>query len=418
MICVKRVISCILVLALFLSIPVSASAQSDRSDSLITGIINYFQYYQGDAHRDYDHLLEQLQGEDPALSKIWSGILEFWIHLNSDMDVRQSVLPDGLPEDDSLCIAVMGYYLKSDGSMRDELYARLRVALEAANKYPNAYILCTGGGSKKTEAGQMSKWLIKQGISKERIIIEDKAKSTIENAKYGCSMLYKDYPQVTTLAVITSDYHIYRSCLYFNTQAALDAYDLGIEPMKVLAAATCRINPNAPSDIDTQVEGMCILTRLEALDLPKPKLATLESIRISGADECSAGSEPELFVCAEYSNGYTREVTQHVTFSGIDFGKAGTQTVTASYEEDGTIKEASMEIRFIPLAEPVTEAPTELPIPEETSPPVADEASDPPGFPVLPVLALSCIVLLLVLILLKKRQLKKRRRPKPTIKLD
>lgn len=414
----KKIISCILVLGLLLSIPVSVNAQSRRSDELITGIINYFQYYQGAARRDYDHLLEQLSAEDPALGTLWTGILDFWIHLNEDMDVRQSVLPDGLPEDDSLCIAVMGYYLKSDGSMRDELYARLKVALASAEKYPNAYILCTGGGSGKTEAGQMSNWLIKQGISKDRIIVENKATSTIENAKYGCAMLYRDYPQVKYLAVITSDYHIYRSSLYFNTQSALDAYELGREPMKVLAAATCRINPNAPSDIDTQVEGMCILTQLEALDLPKPELAELEAIRITGTEECMAGSEPELFVSAEYSNGYTREITPDVTFSGLDFGASGIQTVTASYEEGGIHKTASMEIRFLPAPESATEVLAEPSASEETLPPAVEEVPNESSIMLPVAIFLSCGVLLCILLLMKKQQAKKRRRPKPTIKLD
>ena len=414
----KKIISCILVIALFLSIPVSVHAQSRRADELITGIINYFQYYQGAARKDYDHLLEQLSAEDPALGKIWTGILDFWIHLNEDMDVLQPVLPDGLPEDDSLCIVVMGYYLKSDGTMRDELYARLKVALESAEKYPNAYILCTGGGGRTTEAGQMSRWLIRQGISKDRIIVEDKATSTIENAQYGCAMLYRDYPQVKYLAVVTSDYHIYRSSLYFNTQSALDAYESGTDPMQVLAAATCRIKSNPISDIDTQVEGMCILTQLEALDLPKPELAKLEAIHITGTEECMVGSEPELFVSAAYSNGYTREITQNVIFSGLDFGVSGVQTVTAAYEEDGIYQTASMDIRFLSAPEPVTEAPSEPSVPEEILPPAAAEVPDEPDVTVPAVIALSCVILLCVLLLIKKWQAKKRRRPRPTIDLS
>ena len=414
----KKIISCILVIALFLSIPVSVHAQSRRADELITGIINYFQYYQGAARKDYDHLLEQLSAEDPALGKIWTGILDFWIHLNEDMDVLQPVLPDGLPEDDSLCIVVMGYYLKSDGTMRDELYARLKVALESAEKYPNAYILCTGGGGRTTEAGQMSRWLIRQGISKDRIIVEDKATSTIENAQYGCAMLYRDYPQVKYLAVVTSDYHIYRSSLYFNTQSALDAYESGTDPMQVLAAATCRIKSSPISDIDTQVEGMCILTQLEALDLPKPELAKLEAIHITGTEECMVGSEPELFVSAEYSNGYTREITPDVTFSGLDFGASGIQTVTASYEEGGIHKTASMEIRFLPAPEPATEVLTEPSASEETlPPPAAEEVPNEPGIMLPVAIFLFCAVLLCILLLMKKQQTKKRRRPKPTIKL-
>ena len=410
----KQILAFLLALVLILSVPVSADAATDQTDALITSIINYFQYYQGDARTDYDLLLEQLRGEDPALADNWSGIVDFWIHLNEGLDVRQPVLPDGLPEDDSLCIVVMGYYLKQDGGMRAELYDRLEVALASAQKYPNAFILCTGGGSNTTEAEQMARWLKKQGISEDRIILEKKATSTIENAKYGCAMLYRDYPQVTTLGVITSDYHIYRSCLYFNTQSALDAYSLETEPMKVVAAATCTINPNAPTDVDTQVEGICILTDLEALDLPRPKLSTLESIQLSGPAECPVGEEPELLVSATYSNGYSREVTEDTIFSGIDFGCDGIQTVTATYEG----KTATLDIRFLPAAEPVTEAPTEVTVPTEAAPEIPPEEPESSDLTVAGIIAAVCLLLLAILVILKKRQAKRRRRPKPVIKLD
>ena len=414
----KKILSTLLVLILTLCIPFQVRAAADNSQELICSIINYFQYYQGAARTDYDLLLEQLRGEDPALADTWSGIVDFWIHLNEGLDVRQPVLPDGLPDDDSLCIVVMGYYLKQDGSMRSELIDRLEVALASAEKYPNAYILCTGGGSNKTEAEQMARWLKKQGISEDRIIIEKKAKSTIENATYGCAMLYSDYPQVTTLGVITSDYHIYRSCLYFNTQAALDAYKLDTVPMKVVAAATCTINPKAPSDVDTQVEGICILTNLEALNLSRPKLSILESIHLSGLAECTVGEEPELLVSATYSNGYSREITEDVVFSGIDFNADGFQTVTATYEENGITKSTSMEIRFLPGEEPATEAPTETTVPTEAIPEILPEEPESSGLLVPGIIAAICLLLLAVLVILKKRQAKKRRRPKPVIKLD
>lgn len=71
------------------------------------------------------------------------------------------VLPDGLPDTDELCIVVLGFQLNPDGSMRDELINRLNVALRSAEKYPNAYIVCTGGGTASgnasaTEAGEMA----------------------------------------------------------------------------------------------------------------------------------------------------------------------------------------------------------------------------------------------------------------------
>ena len=58
-------------------------------------------------------------------------------------------------------MVVLGYQLNADGTMRDELLERLRVAKASAEKYPNAYIVCTGGPTAYedktvTEAGRMA----------------------------------------------------------------------------------------------------------------------------------------------------------------------------------------------------------------------------------------------------------------------
>jgi len=421
----KKVAAWMLALILLLSLGLPAQAAESGTDQLIRDLINYYHHYQEDAQKDYELILAEMQKQDPALADTWKNILNFWIYLNRDMEVQSHVLPDGLPEDDSLCIVVMGYYLMSDGGIRDQLRDRLEVALASAEKYPNAYILVTGGGTasenkKVTEAGQMAKWLIKKGISADRIIIEDEARSTIENATYGCKLLYRDYPQVRSLAVITSDYHIWRSCLYMNTQAALDAYELGVTPMHVVANATCPIDPKASKDVETQVEGVGLLTGLEVLRMSKPALTKLESLAVSGTTAYDFGSELDLTVTARYSNGLAVDVTQQAIISGYDFGQSGIQTVTVTYEEHDPVVTATIDVEIRP---PLTVS--TLP-PEE---PTAVSAETEPVFVTVPEEYLSPLVIpmvllgilgfaLAVLLLIKKRQAKKRRRPRPTIKLD
>jgi len=408
-----------LVLLLPLSVPVRAT---ESTDDLVRKLVSYFQYYREDAQLDYELILAEIEKQDPALAATWRSILPFWLSLNDDMVFYPNVLPDWLPEDDSLCIIVMGYYLKPSGAMRDELYDRLDVALASALKYPNAYILCTGGGtaadnSKLTEAGQMAKWLINQGVDPNKVIVEDNALSTIQNAIYGCELLYQDYPQVKNLAVITSDYHIYRSSLYVHTQAALDAYKKGLEPMRVLASATCRVNPGADRDLETQIEGMGMLTGLDLEKLSRPKLSRLDHITVSGATEYAPGSELNLQVTAVYTSGYTRDVTGEAVYTGFDFGATGFQTVTVAYEEGNTQVLEDFDVYVIP---PATEAdvPTEVP----TQPlPSAPEASEEEGSHLLPALIFAgiCLVLLVVLLIIKARQNKKRRRRrKPTIRIS
>ena len=418
----KRITTLALALVLLLSMAVPAEAAQNGTEELVRQLINYVQYHQGKAQLDYELILEEIRLQDPALADTWANILEFWLDLNEDMEFHSDVLPDGLPEDNSLCIVVMGYQLKSDGKIRDELYERLEVTLASAEKYPNAYILCTGGGTASenkevTEAGQMAKWLTKKGIDSDRIIVEDNAMSTIQNATYGCKLLYQNYPWVKSLAVITSDYHIYRSSLYFHTQAALDAYELGVEPMKVVSNASCRINPSASKDLARQVEGIGILTGLDVEKMSRPTLSSLDHIRISGQTEYALGSDLNLTVTACYNTGYTRDVTGVAVYSGFDFAVSGFQTVCVTYEQ----LQAEFDIYVIP---PATTPPATVP---DTPP---EELPTEPAYQALPLqepsnlllclgIAAVCIVLLVLILTVKARRARKRRRrPKPVIKLD
>ena len=65
----------------------------------------------------------------------------------NEKDFVNSESPEGLPDDDSLCIVILGYSLSPYGEVRDELMTRLDAGIEVAEKYPNAYILVTGGGT-------------------------------------------------------------------------------------------------------------------------------------------------------------------------------------------------------------------------------------------------------------------------------
>ena len=419
----KKLTALVLVL-LMLPLCLSAHAAEESTGDLVRQLINYYHHYQEEARLDCELILAQIELEDPELADTWTNILNFWTGVNSDMEFHANVLPDGLPEDDSLCIVVMGYYLYSDGSMRDELYQRLQVTLESAQKYPNAYILCTGGGTAAkngnvTEAGQMANWLKKKGIDPDRIIVEKQALSTIENATYGCALLYRDYPQVRSLAIISSDYHIYRSCLYFHTEAALDAYELGIEPMKVISNASCRINPGASRDLDRQTEGIGMLSKQKNVEKDSPApLTRLERISVAGQSEYVPGGQLNLTVTAHYSNGLTRNVTEDAEFALFpDMETPGFQTVIACYEEFT----APFDIYVIP---PETEPPATAP--ESAAEPLPTE----PAFHALPLredsglllcltIATVCIVpLILILYLKAKRARKRRRRPRPIIKLD
>lgn len=185
-------------------------------------------------------LLEELLSINPDTGEKWKKISEYFYEVDS-MQCCNSVLPDGLNDGKGLCIVVLGYQLNDNGSMKEELEKRLITAYENAVKYPNAYIACTGGGTARndptsTEAGKMAQWLVEKGIEKDRIIIEDTSLSTVENARNTCNIIEKSYPEIKEIAIVTSDYHIKRGCLYFQEKAVFSDLDLN-----VAASACCKM---------------------------------------------------------------------------------------------------------------------------------------------------------------------------------
>ena len=169
-----------------------------------------------------EEALSALSSVDPALGKKWTHIMDLW---EAPVTISDE-LPDGLPGDDSLCLVALGFQLNPDGTMREELIGRLNVVLAASEKYPNAFIACTGGGTAAedetaTEAGRMAEWLEAHGIDPARLIVEDRSLTTAQNAIYTFDILEEKYPQVAQIAIVSSDYHIATGILLFSAEAIL-----------------------------------------------------------------------------------------------------------------------------------------------------------------------------------------------------
>jgi uncharacterized SAM-binding protein YcdF (DUF218 family) len=84
-------------------------------------------------------------------------------------------------------IVILGYGLAPDGSMRAILQRRVMTGLIVAQFFPQSTIIVTGGNPQngKTEAGQMRNMLMLLGFPADRIILEDKANSTVQNAQFS-----------------------------------------------------------------------------------------------------------------------------------------------------------------------------------------------------------------------------------------
>ncbi|WP_369803643.1 YdcF family protein [Mycobacterium sp. NAZ190054] len=84
-------------------------------------------------------------------------------------------------------IVILGYGLKPDGTMRTILHTRVLAGMAVGHMFPQSPIIVTGGNPRNgnTEAGQMRKMLRLYGIPDHRIIVEDRANSTVQNAAFS-----------------------------------------------------------------------------------------------------------------------------------------------------------------------------------------------------------------------------------------
>ena len=228
-------------LVLLLALPAGAE-ENLSAQELIEEMVVYYGTYGEEAGNRVSALLDELENVDADKAERWKSIMDLWQSVNSDLPVNEEVLPDGLPDTDELCIVVLGFQLNPDGSMKDELIERLKVVLTCAEKYQNSYVICTGGGTASenlsaTEAGRMAEWLKEKGISPERIIVEDQSLTTAQNAIFSLDILEERYPQVSHLAIVSSDYHIATGVLLFDAEATLRAEAAGKETITVLSNA-------------------------------------------------------------------------------------------------------------------------------------------------------------------------------------
>ncbi len=242
----RRIIAAILSMSICFSLAGCAGSGSSSDPSLVEKtveemVIDYGSYG-SEANERIDTLLTQISDADKGAGERWKRIMELWQSPELGNPINYDILPDGLPDNDELCIVVLGFQLEPDGSMKEELIRRLTVALNSARKYPKAYIVCTGGGTASenpaaSEAGEMAKWLEDQGIEKSRIIVEDNSITTAQNAIFTYDILTSLYPSVKKLAIVSSDYHIATGELLFKAEPILRANAAGNERLEVVSNA-------------------------------------------------------------------------------------------------------------------------------------------------------------------------------------
>ncbi|MGV0834028.1 YdcF family protein [Mycolicibacterium thermoresistibile] len=104
-------------------------------------------------------------------------------------------------------IVVLGYGLLPDGTMRPLLRRRVLAGLTVAQFFPQSPIIVTGGNPRNgvTEAAAMRRMLLMFGFPDHRIIVEDRANSTVQNARFSVPLAEK--AGASGIILVTSSTH-------------------------------------------------------------------------------------------------------------------------------------------------------------------------------------------------------------------
>lgn len=328
----KRTIALLLAVIMVLGlvwVPVEARAEGYASaEDCIKELIVYYKTYQEAAETDIQRVLGELEAIDPVQAEAWEQIMAYWSHVNTDMVVNVGTVPEGLPEDNSVAVIILGFALNADGTMKEELVGRLQTGLAIAEAYPESYVVVTGGGTAAnnpdvTEGGLMGEWLLEQGLAEDRLIVENQAPNTVGNAENTYKILAEQYPQVKSLVMVTSDYHVPRGCILFYSKCLLAAYELGGEPLEMVSNAGYYTGSNGYESISLQASGVASVAGVSVSGV---------SVSLSKLVSLTASYDGELVVTAGYDSGYSRVVEAETDY---DPALGTEQTVAVSYTENG-----------------------------------------------------------------------------------
>jgi len=128
-----------------------------------------------------------------------------------------------IPKYDKDYVIILGCMIQKDGSLTPLLKSRVDKAIEFAKKQKEAtgkdIIFVPSGGKGKneiiSEAEAMQKYLIKNGIKKKNILIEDKSTSTLENMKFSNKIIISEKKDAK-ISFSTTNYHVFRSGVIAN----------------------------------------------------------------------------------------------------------------------------------------------------------------------------------------------------------
>lgn len=333
-------------------IAVRASTVSDRDDApqaVKDSIARIIALYTQGYRVELLHELDTLESLDTVYHTMWADIVDYWDFIESEMLENIDEAPSGLENPSKHAFIVLGFALNDDGTMKDELVGRLEVAKASALKYPETYILVTGGVEKNgwTEGRRMRDWLIENGIEAARIIVEEAAPDTAGNATNSFDMLYNDY-DVDTVSIISSQYHIKRASILYYTESLIKAYELNTEAIVFLGnmnAGWYREDLTSESMI-SKANSLRTVARVPNLDITD-FVTEITGLNVAGNKVYHQGEALDLKVYTIDSKNYQVDITQFVSFEGFDSSILGKQDILIRFVEREETYTASFEIEVL-----------------------------------------------------------------------
>ena len=121
-------------------------------------------------------------------------------------------------------VIILGARVKGENPTKS-LMERIKAATEYLKKNPEVKAIATGGQGKNegvAEGLAIKRELLKNGISEDRIILEDKSKNTVENFRFSLEKIRNSENgknknsenngnRKIKVLILTNDYHIFRS---------------------------------------------------------------------------------------------------------------------------------------------------------------------------------------------------------------
>lgn len=128
-------------------------------------------------------------------------------------------------------VIVLGFDVRPDGTLPEEGASRVRTGIELFNEVKAKQLVMSGNVAHihsyvphKTEAQAMADYAVLQGFPSAKVLIENKSKSTYENAIYTKEIIEANGWE--SIAVVTSQFHAQRAEYLFR-EVYGDNYHIG-----------------------------------------------------------------------------------------------------------------------------------------------------------------------------------------------